>query len=180
MRDSAKLLNFNLDRELNFHAYRSIDIDTKRSLGFNMYRDLSFDLDRELGFGKRGIVFRGYMCPVCKASVAVDAPQCDECGVRFQAEPKKSTKRISREKKAKSKPPARKAPKQKTNKKKTSPKTAAAKKIRDTFICPICGIPLYVGTATCPGCGLMFSNSAEIRQEIRIPRDPPKKNRPGR
>ena len=179
MRDSAKLLNFNLDRDLNFDAYRGVNIDVHRSLHFDKYRSLSFDLDRDLGFGKRGIIFRGYVCPACKAPVDVDASKCDGCGVRFQKE--KKSKSIPKENRIKRKSPARKIPKKKTkNMNKAKPKTAPARKIRDTFRCPICGIPLYVGTAACPGCGLMFGNSANVRNESRIPRDPPKKNRPGR
>ncbi len=182
MRDSAKLLNFNLNRDLNFDAYRGVSVDVNRALYFDKYRSLSFDLDRDLGFGKRGIIFRGYVCPVCKAPVDVDASQCGGCGVRFQKEKKKGSKSIPRESRIKRKPPARKVPKKKnTNVRKASPKvTPPAKKNRDTFRCPICGIPLYVGTATCPGCGLMFSNSANVRNESRIPRDQPNKNRPGR
>ena len=178
MRDSTKLLNFNLDRELNFHAYRNIDIDAERALEFNLNRAISCDLNRDLGFGKRGIIFRGYVCPVCKASIAADAAQCDECGVTFLKNTETTKKKTTTKSKQKTKikPPVRKAPKQRANKK-TIPKTA--KKIRDTFMCPICGIPLYVGTASCPGCGLMFSSSAEVRQEIQIPKNT-KKNRPGR
>ncbi len=182
MRDSAKLLKFNSDRGLTFDAYRSVSIDVYRSLTFDLNRHLIFDISRDLGFGKRGMIFRGFMCPVCKASVAGDALKCEECGVKFQRKAETTKKKTSnqREQDITKRASAKKVPKSKSQTRNKPKSTATApKKNRDTFRCPVCGIPLYVGTQNCPGCGLMFSNSATVRNDTRIPKSPPKKNRPG-
>ena len=84
MKDSAKLLSFNVNRNLKFKVFRGVSFNLDRSLDFDNDRDLSFDSGRDLGFGKRGVIFRGYVCPVCGAPVAKDASKCDECDVQFE------------------------------------------------------------------------------------------------
>ncbi len=79
-----ELLEFNPNRGLSFDWHRDLVFDSDRELGFDSDRDLSFNAGRNLGFGKRGPVFRGYVCPVCNASVTVDQTSCTECGAVFE------------------------------------------------------------------------------------------------
>jgi len=78
------LLQFNPSRDLSFDWHRDLTFDSNRDLVFNPERDLSFDAGRDLGFGKRGPVFRGYVCPICGAQVTADQPSCTECGAVFE------------------------------------------------------------------------------------------------
>ncbi len=85
----ANLLNFNSSRTLEFSAARPLLFDSNRDLIFNSDRELTFNPNRDLGFGKRGVLFRGYVCANCGAIVSVDATSCDECRAVFeQPEPK--------------------------------------------------------------------------------------------
>ncbi|HLE46066.1 MAG TPA: hypothetical protein VI915_03625 [Thermoplasmata archaeon] len=85
----ANLLNFNSSRTLEFSTARPLTFDSNRDLIFNMDRELNFNPTRDLGFGKRGVLFRGYVCANCGAIVSVDATSCDECGAVFeQPEPR--------------------------------------------------------------------------------------------
>jgi len=155
------MLNFNSDRELKFDTRRGLDFDTQRNLLFNSDRELGFDVDRDLGIRNRGVVFRGYLCPVCGASVAKDASDCDECSVRFKPmeESTKETKsQWQRGKKISSS--SSKKPKLKSKRKPKSKKSSTKKQSsRQTFPCPVCGKLLYTGTAVCPGCELEFMTS---------------------
>jgi hypothetical protein len=81
----SNLLNFNTNRELGFPPNRDLVFDPNRDLTFDLNRVLSFDPNRDLGFGKRGVLFRGYVCAACGAIVSVDATSCDECGAVFEA-----------------------------------------------------------------------------------------------
>ncbi len=81
----ANLLNFNANRDLGFSPNRTLVFDPNRDLGFDLNRELNFNPDRDLGFGKRGVLFRGYVCAACGAIVSVDATSCDECGAVFEA-----------------------------------------------------------------------------------------------
>jgi len=151
MKDSAKLLNFNVNRELKFSVFRQVDFDTRRTLSFNLNRDLSFLTNRDLGFGKRGVVFRGYVCPVCRAPVAKDAPQCDECGVKFEQPAKKASKKA---------PTAPGTSRLSSQDRAFTDKKAPAPQRRSTFECPGCGKILYVGAEQCPGCMTLFTADA--------------------
>jgi len=82
------LLEFNPDRDLLFDPDRELAFSPDRARGFDQERDLGFDPERGLPFGKKGVVFRGYVCPVCGAAVTADAPSCTDCGAVF--EPKKA------------------------------------------------------------------------------------------
>ena len=144
LKDSTKLLGFDLNRRLNF--------DSDRSLAFSMNRNLNFDTNRDLGFGKRGVVFRGYVCPICGASVADDDPRCDECGVEFiQSEAKAKKQKPKAPEKKRSRPTGRR---KRTSKSKRSSKKSRG--TRKTFQCPVCGHGLYVGTKQCPSCHIEF------------------------
>ena len=78
-----EVLEFNPNRDLGFDAKRDLGFDPGRKLGFDAGRDRGFLPDRDLGFGKRGPVFRGYVCPICGAQVTADQPSCTECGAVF-------------------------------------------------------------------------------------------------
>lgn len=154
MKDSAKLLNFNVNRELKFSVFRQVDFNTRRELSFNLNRDLSFLTNRDLGFGKRGVVFRGYVCPVCRSPVAKDALRCDECGVKFEQPAKKAQKKAST-----APDPSRLAKPDRGFGLHTAYKDAVPQR-RSTFECPGCGKILYVGAEQCPGCMTQFTDNA--------------------
>ena len=78
------VLDFNPNRDLGFDSDRERGFDSARSRQFDPDRDLKFDPDRDLGFGKRGVVFRGYVCPVCGAAVGETDPSCAECHAVFE------------------------------------------------------------------------------------------------
>ena len=93
------LLEFKPNRDLSFDPRRDLGFNPRRDLGFDSGRDLTFQPGRDLGFGKRGRVFRGYVCPVCNAAVTAEQPKCTECGAVFEP---KAVERM----KAKAPPPA--------------------------------------------------------------------------
>ena len=159
MQDSAKLLGFSASRALNFNSSRALSIPIDRQLQFDSDRDLSFDFSRELPYGKRGVLFRGYACPVCGAGVYADAKRCDECGVAFaapQAEriPPKATKTKSQDYREQKNMQSRKAPQQPV--KKAQPMAAPPIRKPTTFQCPVCNAPVPVGSASCPKCTVQF------------------------
>lgn len=161
MRDSSKLLSFNPNRELGFDSFRRVDIKLRRILYFDLDRKLSFDVNRELDIRMRGVVFRGYICPKCKASVSWDANTCDECHAMFepvkkdQKKPKNRWERGERVAIAKPKePPVKKPPKARPRQQQQQ----RQQQMESTFYCPMCGYVLYANAASCPGCGTRFSN----------------------
>lgn len=79
-----EVLDFNPNREIGFDPNRGLEFDSNRKLGFDPGRDRGFQPGRDLGFGKRGPVFRGYVCPICSAQVTPDQPSCTECGAVFE------------------------------------------------------------------------------------------------
>ncbi len=176
MRDSTKMLNFDTNRELNFDPSRGVDFESQRDLVFDLNRDLSFDLDRELDIRKRGVIFRGYVCPVCGAAVASDTPDCDECGVQFKPavkEEKKETQKawVRGEKTSGSSTVVGHPSHEKSrSRKQQSKKASKRQEYRDTFQCPVCGKLLYTGTGTCPGCEMEFGTSEqeEIKPQTKI------------
>ena len=78
-----EVLEFNPNRDLEFDPKRDLGFDPGRKLGFDPGRGRGFEPGRDLGFGKRGPVFRGYVCPICGAQVTADQPSCTECGAVF-------------------------------------------------------------------------------------------------
>jgi predicted amidophosphoribosyltransferase len=174
MQDSAKLLGFDARRALNFDSSRELSIDLNRALQFDLDRDLSFDPARPLPFGKRGVLFRGYVCPVCGAAVLLDAKECDECGVAFASappEPKTPAKEPGRplsQKAAERQPPkygptqttARKQPQRQAARRPEAPGRAEAPQAPAqrprTFQCPVCNTQVPTGSASCPKCTVQF------------------------
>ena len=179
MKDSSKLLTFNVNRDLKFQVFRGVDFNIRRNLAFDLNRELVFDLNRDLGFGKRGVVFRGYVCPICGAPVAKDAANCDECGVKFEQtitrKEKRSQKKTWDRGERQRKPPASK----KSKSKKSPPKPPASKQRRSTFQCPVCGKLLYVGATKCPGCDVTFSSGQKVPAAQKPSRPPARAAAPG-
>src|SRR3989304_6226936 len=68
------VLEFNPNRDLEFDPKRDLGFDPGRKLGFDPKRARGFEPGRDLGFGKRGPVFRGYVCPICGAQGTADQP----------------------------------------------------------------------------------------------------------
>jgi hypothetical protein len=98
-----EVLEFNPNRDLSFDPERNLQFEPKRDLAFDPGRKVGFEPGRDLGFGKRGPVFRGFVCPICGAQVSADQPSCTECGAVFDpkgASPPRGPQR----------PPARHAP----------------------------------------------------------------------
>lgn len=168
MKDSSKLLSFNINRDLKFKAFREVCFNLNRDLKFDSDRDLSFDSSRDLGFGKRGIIFRGYVCPVCGAPVAKDAANCDECKVQFEQSVTRKEKRS--QKKPWDRGERQHTPAKKSTSKKSPAKPPASKTRRSTFQCPVCGKLLYVGASKCSGCDVTFSDG----QKVPATKSPPK------
>jgi len=75
-----EVLEFNPNRDLGFDPNRGLQFDANRDLGFDPGRDLGFAIGRDLGFGKRGPVFRGYVCPICGAQVTPANSTSGSCG----------------------------------------------------------------------------------------------------
>jgi hypothetical protein len=159
MQDSAKLLGFSASRTLNFNSSRALSIPIGRQLQFDSDRDLSFDFSRELPYGKRGVLFRGYACPVCGGQVYAEAKQCDECGVAFAApeeagvpaKPTQSKSQDFREQK-------NMASRLPTNQpiKKAQPLAAPPVRKPTTFQCPVCNTQVQNGSSSCPKCTVQF------------------------
>ena len=169
MKDSAKLLSFNVNRDLKFKAFRGVNFNVNRDLAFNLDRNLGFDSSRDLGFGKRGVIFRGYVCPVCGAPVAKDAAKCDECNVQFERTVTRKEKR-SQKKTWDRGEIKRTPPKKSKSTKKSPPKPPANKTRRSIFQCPVCGKMLYVGASKCPGCDVSFSTGQKTPAAKSTPR----------
>ena len=161
MKDSSKLLSFNINRDLKFKVFRGVQFNVNRNLAFDSDRDLFFDLDRDLGFGKRGVIFRGYVCPACGAPVAKDAAECDECNIQFEQTITRKEKRSQKKSWDRGKR-QRTSPKKSSSAKKSAPKSPASKTRRSTFQCPVCDKLLYVGASKCPGCDVTFSTGQKV------------------
>jgi len=65
MKNTKNLLNFNVNREIGFDPSRGLGFNPERNLGFNYNRRIGFNPERNLPFGKRGVMFRGYLCQDC-------------------------------------------------------------------------------------------------------------------
>ena len=124
----TKLLNFDSDRHLGFDADRDLGFSPDRDLIFNVDREFGFIPDRDLGFGKRGVIFRGYICSICKALVGPMAVECNECGAIFE-------------------PAAGEKPKKK-----------AEIARPDRMFCVYCGYPASGPDVYCRNCGLRVSS----------------------
>jgi RNA polymerase subunit RPABC4/transcription elongation factor Spt4 len=149
------LLNFKPDRKLEFEPGRPLGFDPRRPLEFDPRRDLEFNVNRDLGFGHRGVVFRGFVCPICGALVTEDAKRCDECGTVFEGKPRAAT------------PPAGtpatvpKSAKPVSSPKTPSPRTPSAP--AGTVSCPRCGVRLKRADAFCWNCGSRSGSTETVK-----------------
>lgn len=82
---------------MGFDQNRNLQFDPDRDLDFDLNRDLSFDPNRDLGFGRRGILFRGYVCSACGAIVNPLSEECNECGAVFVSRKRKTAQRVKPE-----------------------------------------------------------------------------------
>ncbi|MGI0150049.1 MAG: hypothetical protein ACREDF_11040 [Thermoplasmata archaeon] len=151
----ADLLNFNPKRNLDFDARRPLQFDPLRPLEFDVRRNLDFDMNRDLGFGRRGVVFRGFVCPICGALVTEEAKRCSECGAVFEGEP-----RASRPPGA----PAGAKPSPPSKSKGPVPPIAKAGTGSPAAYCAFCGARQKPGDAFCANCGARVSGSSEAVQ----------------
>ena len=151
----ADLLNFNPYRNLEFDSSRPLEFDSRRLLEFNPGRPLEFQADRDLGFGRRGVVFRGYVCPICDSLVTEDAKRCTECGAVFESNPRAAgppagTPTATPGKPGKPIPPAAKA---------GAPPTPMV-------YCAFCGVKLKKADTFCWNCGAKTTGSTEA---VKLP-----------
>jgi len=140
---------------LNFNPNRNLEFDSGRKLEFNSGRGLEFNLNRDLGFGHRGVVFRGYVCPICGALVSEDTPKCSECGTVFEGEPRASPP---------ASPPA-------SNKAKTPTASTPPPRATANF-CAYCGVKLRPGDRVCWKCG------SQVRSLTEAVKLPPRRSEP--
>src|SRR6266540_719051 len=149
----ADLLNFNPDRKLEFVPGRPLEFDARRPLEFDSRRALEFNANRDLGFGRRGVVFRGFVCPICGALVTEDAKRCNECGAVFDDGSRASG------------PPAPTVPDKTVPPKKPKAPAAPARSPATTS-CAYCGAKLKRADTFCWNCGARTSGASEV---VKLP-----------
>ena len=166
----GSLLNFDLNRELLFDPNRELDIHADRDLLFNSDRPRDFVPNRDLGFGKRGIVFRGFVCPVCGAQVTETQPSCTECAAVFTpgggAPPKPKTPPVKAPPRAPTRkppvapvgPPPLAAPLPTSRPPAPAPKHTAAQ-----GSCSRCGARVLVTDTFCWNCGAKFPPPEKVK-----------------
>ncbi len=146
---------------LNFNPNRDLEFDSGRPLEFSPGRGLEFNPNRDLGFGQRGVVFRGYVCPICGALVTEDTVKCPECGTVFGGEPRAS-------------PPG--SPPALETTKAPGPKTPPSR--APANFCAYCGARLRAGDRVCWKCGNQVRGTTEA---VKLPsRTPESATRPWR
>jgi len=150
----ADLLNFNPYRNLEFDSRRPLEFDSRRSLEFNPSRGLEFQPNRDLGFGRRGVVFRGYVCPICGSLVTEDAKRCSECGAVFDSTPRAAG------------PPTGVPAKEIKSAKPTTSPALAGGSAGSTVYCSFCGVKLKRADAFCWNCGAKSIGSSEA---VKLP-----------
>lgn len=154
------LLNFDSNRRLDFNTGRPLDFDIRRPLEFDPGRDLEFNENRDLGFGRRGVVFRGYVCPICGSLATETATRCTECGAVFEGPPRASEP-AGPGPAAASRPAPGKA----------KPTAPSGKSVRaDQVFCAHCGTALKRNDAFCSNCGRPNAAAKEV-----VPLPPQKK-----
>jgi zinc ribbon protein len=151
----AGYLNFDPNRKLEFEPGRPLGFDSGRPLEFQPSRELEFLPNRDLGFGRRGVVFRGYVCPICGALVAPDATSCNECGTVFEGPPTPP-------------PPAPPSSPSATESRpsKPAPRKPAAPVTSTAAYCAYCGVRLHKGDAFCWNCGAVAKRGSEV---VKLP-----------
>jgi hypothetical protein len=145
----ADLLNFNPSRKLDFSSGRPLQFDPRRSLEFDPRRVLDFVPNRDLGFGRRGVVFRGYVCPICGALVTENAPRCSECGAIFDSTPRASKPRT---------------PEQEPSplKQKRPDVAPSPRRPPKAIFCAFCGVRLKETDAFCWNCGTKAVGATDV------------------
>jgi hypothetical protein len=155
----AGYLNFDPNRKLEFEPGRPLEFNPGRPLEFQPSRELEFQPNRDLGFGRRGVVFRGYICPICGALVSPDSTRCNECGAVFEGPPAPppppppATQPAGRRRGA-AKPPAQ------------APKEPAPLVRPGIAYCPYCGVQLHAGDSFCWNCGTRIGSGSEA---VKLP-----------
>ncbi len=153
----AGYLNFDPNRRLEFELGRPLEFDPGRALEFQPSRELEFQPNRDLGFGHRGIVFRGYVCPICGALVAPDAASCNECGTVFEGPPAPPPP---------TPPPT--PPRRGTPKPTGSPMRPVTGSPPGAVFCAYCGVRLHAGDMSCWNCGTVVRrDSASVKLPAR-------------
>ncbi len=149
----ADLLNFNPDRKLEFVPGRPLEFDARRPLEFDSRRALEFNANRDLGFGRRGVVFRGFVCPICGALVTEDAKRCNECGTVFDDGSRAAA------------PPAPTVPGKAAPAPPKPPATPARPPATSTY-CAYCGAKLRRADTFCWNCGARTSGGSGV---VKLP-----------
>ena len=145
----GNLLNFNPYRDLDFDLRRPLEFDIRRQLEFNPGRSLEFQANRDLGFGRRGVVFRGYVCPICGSLVTEDSKRCPECGTLFESPPRASGPPAGTHL-----GPAKPGPA-------TPTPAKAGLSAKATMYCAHCGVRLKGSDAFCWNCGAKSTGSTD-------------------
>ncbi len=153
----SDLLNFNSDRKLEFDSSRPLEFDPRRPLEFDPRRGLEFQPNRDLGFGRRGVVFRGFICPICGSLVTEDAKRCSECGAVFEATPRAAGPPSSGSPSA----PVKRAPAVPPPARAASPAPAPG-----MVYCAYCGVKLKPADVFCWNCGARTAGSSEV---VKLP-----------
>lgn len=156
------LLNFSPDRKLAFNPGRGLTFEPSRPLEFDPGRTLAFHPERDLGFGRKGVVFRGYVCPICGALVTEDAPKCTECGTVFEEAPRAPGPHV----------PAAAVPSVARGSERPGPAPPAAPLREEPRpptkgrFCAFCGAKLSPSDTFCWNCGARSVGTAEA---VRLP-----------
>ncbi len=153
----AGYLNFDPNRKLEFEPGRPLQFDSSRPLEFQPTRELEFQPNRDLGFGRRGVVFRGYICPICGALVAPDATKCNECGTVFEGPPTPPPPKPTQPA-----PPPR-APSSRPN---APPRRPADQGPARVVYCAYCGVRLRAEDVHCWNCGMVTKSGPEV---VKLP-----------
>ncbi|HLB67837.1 MAG TPA: hypothetical protein VJN63_05170 [Thermoplasmata archaeon] len=154
----ADLLNFNPYRGLEFDSSRPLEFDSGRPLQFDSARNLEFQPNRDLGFGRRGVVFRGYVCPICGSLVSEDAERCTECGAVFESTPRAARPPASA--------PATSAPAPAKISRPIPPPARVAASDSSIIYCAFCGVKLKRSDSFCWNCGTRTNGSSEA---VKLP-----------
>jgi len=156
------LLSFKPDRDLAFDSDRELGFEPNRPLLFDSGRSLNFLPSRDLGFGRRGVVFRGYVCPICGALATEDAPKCSECGAVFEAPPRAPGPSVP----TAAELPAPRAPRGPAPTSAASPGSIEARTSSTGKFCAFCGARLTPADGFCWNCGARSVGPAEA---VRLP-----------